>query len=255
VFARHRKNLLWTLSVFTAGLTLSLLLSVAWRGSTALGPAGSELGANGAGVTTLEASRIWATIERLEAEQLRLKADLALSRRELAERQETVAAATDRLHALQQEVARQRFLAGLTPAQGPGLVVLLDDSEAPIPPRADPDLYLIHEYDLRDVVNLLWMAGAEAVAVNDERLVSNWSITCVGSTVMVNSTRLSPPYRIQALGHPRLLEDVLRNPSYLTGLRERQQQVGIRFEVEGAAKLILPAYDGSLVTEYVRPGE
>ena len=48
--------------------------------------------------------------------------------------------------------------------------------------------FIIHEYELRDIVNLLWMAGSDAIAINDERLVSNSSIYCVGSTVMVGET-------------------------------------------------------------------
>jgi uncharacterized protein YlxW (UPF0749 family) len=250
VLTRQRNSLLWALSIGTVSLTLGLLVGVIW-----FAPGKGELGANGAGVSVAESSRIWAAIEHLEAEQLRLKEALAQTRAELAQRQEVVAADTDPFRALQVEVARQRFLAGLTAVQGPGLEVVLEDSRYPIPPRADPNPYIIHEYDLRDVANLLWMAGAEAVAINDERLGSNWSITCVGSTVMVNNTRLVPPYRIRAIGHPRLLEDVLHNPSYLSGLRERQRQYGVRFEMQGAAKLVLPAYDGTLVTEHARPGK
>ena len=113
---------------------------------------------------------------------------------------------------------------------------------------------VIQEYDLRDIVNLLWMAGSEAIAINDERLVSNSSVFCLGSTVMVNNTRLSPPYLIRAVGNPRIQQDYLRNPSYLEQLKEKQRQYGLRFDIEGVTTLSLPAYSGGFPVQYARPG-
>ena len=131
----------------------------------------------------------------------------------------------------------------------------LDDSDVQIPGGADSNAYIIHEYDLRDIVNLLWMAGSEAVSINDERLVGNSSIYCLGSTVMVNSTRLSPPYLIRAIGNPKIQQDYLRNPSYLKQLKEKQRLYGLRFDVSGAATVTLPAYSGGFLIQHARPGE
>jgi uncharacterized protein YlxW (UPF0749 family) len=97
---------------------------------------------------------------------------------------------------------------------------------------------------LRDVINVLWLAGAEAVSINDERVVGNTSVYCVGSTVMVNTTRLSPPYVIRALGEPATLAETLRNPAYLTLLRQKVERYGIKLQVAQASKLTLPAYTG-----------
>ncbi len=240
-----RDRIVHPLLTLLVGLTLGLLLSLVRQplaGTTAASP---EAGA----------SRIQVSVQRLEAEQQALKAELADLRQELVERQQQIAASSDRLQALKAETDRQRLLAGLTPVQGPGVVVILDDSAIQIPPGADPNAYLIHEYDLRDIVNLLWMAGSEAVAINDERLVSHSSIYCVGSTVMVNSTRLSPPYLIRAIGNPRVQQDYLRNPSYLTALKEKQRLYGLRFDVTAIANLTLPAYSGGFLIRYARPGE
>ena len=227
-----------------AGLTLGLLLSVAWRPPTLTGVA----------QTGPEVSRVWLSIERLEAEQRELKASLAVLRQEVSERQQAVAAETDRLRSLQAELERQRILAGLTPVQGPGVLVILDDSRARIPVGVDSNLYIVHEYDLRDVVNVLWLAGSEAIAVNDERLVSSSSVYCLGSTVIVNDTRLSPPYTIRAIGNARIQQDYLRNPAYLTGLKEKQRLYGLRFQVESANDLMLPAFSGGFPNQYASPG-
>ena len=116
------------------------------------------------------------------------------------------------LASVSEELERQRVAAGLTAVHGPGVVVTLDDSSRAVPAGDDAANYLVHDYELRDVVNLLWLAGAEAVAVNDERLVASTSIYCVGSTVIVNETRLSPPYDMRAIGNAAQLESTLQDP-------------------------------------------
>lgn len=238
------RELLRTILMLAAGTILGLLLSLAWRSSK-----------EGEIPKTVPGSdRIWLVIEQLETEQRELKSTLAHLREELTERQQAAALDTDRLEALQAELDRQKLLAGLTPVQGPGVLVMLDDSSVQVPSGADPNAYIIHEYDLRDVVNLLWMAGSEAVAINDERLVSNSSIYCLGSTVMVNDTRLSPPFTIRAIGNPKVQQSYIRNPSYLKELKKKQQLYGLRFQVESAGALRLPAYTGGFLIRQARPG-
>ena len=242
---RRLKGIGRSISMLAVSLVLGLLLSLGWRP-----PAGNDVGQAGP-----ESSAIWLGIERLESEQCELKTTLAELRQELVKRQQAAAAHTDRLQALKVELDRQRLLAGLTPVQGPGVLVTLDDSAVKIPPRADPNAYIIHEYDLRDIINLLWMAGSEAIAINDERLVSSSSIYCVGSTVMVNNTRLSPPYLIRAIGNPRIQQDYLRNPSYIKPLKDKERLYGLRFDVRSLADLSLPAYSGGFLIQHARPGE
>jgi len=236
------------ISMLAVGLTLGLLLSLAWRPQTSSRVAETR-------DDTADSSKVWLSIDRLESEQRELRTTLARLRQDLSERQQAAVASTDRLQVLQTELERQRHLAGLTSVQGSGVRVVLDDSAAPIPPGADPNDHIVHEYDMRDVVNLLWMAGSEAIAINDERLASNSSIYCLGSTVMVNDTRLSPPYSIRAIGNPRVQLDYLRNPSYLRPLKERQRLYGLRFDVESVGTMTLPAYSGGFSVQHARPGE
>jgi len=241
-FRRKQGN---NLALLAVGLTVGLLLATSWRV-----PAGTH-----AGEANDREERIYLSIERLEAEQRDLRETLGSLRRELSDRQSAAEAESDRLEALRAELERQQLLAGLTEVHGPGVRIILDDSAANPPSGADASPYLIHEQDLRDIVNLLWMAGSEAIAINDERLVASSSIYCVGSTVMVNSTRLSPPYAIRAIGNPRVQQDYLRNPSYLPILKEKKRIYGLRFDVDAQASLMLPAYRGAFLTEYARPGE
>jgi uncharacterized protein YlxW (UPF0749 family) len=234
-----------TIAILLLGLTLGLMLGLLWLPRTGSG-----------GPIQIEPdSRIWHTIDHLETEQQELKGALADLRQQLAERQQTASAHTGRLQALNDELDHQRLLAGLVPVQGPGVLVTLDDSKVQVPSGADPNTYIIHEYDLRDIVNVLWMAGSEAVAINDERLANQSSVYCAGSTVMVNNTRLSPPYLIRAVGNPRVQQDYLANPSYLKSLKDKQRLHGLRFEVRAVGEQSLPPFSGGFLVQYARLGE
>ena len=228
-----RSNLTLTLMAMVLGLVLAWQL----EGPRASPPVGYAPGD--------PRDRAVNAIGQLEDEQTALKSSIVRLRAELAASQSQMAADTDRLQRLATDLDTQRATAGLTAMRGPGVVVTLDDSSTrSVPASSDPNVFIVHEYDLRDVINVLWLAGAEAVSVNDERVVGNTSVYCVGSTVMVNSTRLSPPYVIRALGEPAILAETLRNPAYLILLRQKVERYGIKLQVTQASKLTLPAYTG-----------
>lgn len=199
-------------------------------------------------------AQISLAIQHLEAEQQELKETIGRLREQLDEYQRRAAANREMLEEISRELARQKMLAGLSAVKGPGVQVILDDGQA-APTTADPNAYLIHDYDLRDVVNLLWMAGSEAIAINDERIVATTSIYCVGSTIMVNDTRTSPPYLIRAIGDPAAQEDLLRNPAYLKEIKRKAELYGLRFEIIQMKEMVLPAYKGGFPIRYARPGD
>jgi uncharacterized protein YlxW (UPF0749 family) len=191
------------------------------------------------------------TISRLEAEQEELKGSIGRMREQLDEYRRELAANTEMLKGINAELERQKMIAGLLAVRGSGVQVILDDSSLrSAPAAADSNDYLIHEYDLRDVINLLWIAGSEAIAVNGERIVATTSVYCVGSTIMVNDTRLSPPYLIQAIGNPIAQEDVLINPAYLKEIKRRAELYGVQFKVNRIKTFILPAYKGGFPSHY-----
>lgn len=235
-----------TLSWLLIALVFGLLLSLQLNSSS---PAASVLSLDGR-------DRTETAIHRLEEEQKTLKARIGQLRQELAAYQQDTAATTGLLEEIGAELDRQKAMAGLVAAHGPGLEVTLDDSRRQaIPPGADPSAYIVHEYDLRDVVNLLWTAGAEGIAVNEERVVGTTSIYCAGSTVMVNDTRLSPPYIVRAIGDPNRLEDYLRNPSHLVEVKDKARRNGLIFQFHHSTTVRLPAYQGSFTLRYAQPGQ
>lgn len=105
-------------------------------------------------------------------------------------------------------------ITGELPVHGPGLEISLQDapraetSGAVVDPRADTgDDGRVHDRDVQVVVNGLWAAGAEAVAVNGRRLTTLAAIRSAGEAILVDLRPLLPPYRVQAIGPS---DDLLR---------------------------------------------
>ena len=82
--------------------------------------------------------------------------------------------------AVAEELQKLRILSGLTSLSGPGIVLTLDDSKLKGNEDAPADMYLIHYEDLLLVVNELFAAGAEAVSINGQRIITTSEIRCAG---------------------------------------------------------------------------
>lgn len=194
------------------------------------------------------------TIQKLEDEQEALKSTISQLRAEMNARQKESSKSMALLEGLTSDLELQRTAAGLYPMKGPGVrIILADSAVSSIAVGANPNDFIIHDYDLRDVVNTLWSTNAEAVAINEERLVSTTSITCVGSTVMVNNTRLAPPFEIRAIGDVESLRRALADPLLLQDLRARAKTVGLQFKVTDRSDITVPAFRGSFSIGYASP--
>jgi len=104
------------------------------------------------------------------------------------------------------QLQRDAVPAGVVPVTGPGLRVVLTDG-VPVDgaARDDGSTYVL-DLDLQTLVNGLWAAGAEAVAVNGERVTSTTAIRGAGAAVLVDSTAVSSPYTVEAIGHAETMQ-------------------------------------------------
>jgi uncharacterized protein YlxW (UPF0749 family) len=253
---RHTGDLhgmLWLSCVLLlGGIAIGALLSATWQESAVgLAPPPSS-------PITRQSGReiVASTISRLEAEQAELKKQIADLRSKLNNLQSTEAGRRTTLSELNRQVEQQRMAAGLVAVHGPGIIATFDDSKATtIPQNEDPANYIIHDYDLRDVLNTLWIVGAEAISVNGERIVGNTSLYCVGTTIICNATRLSPPYEVRAIGDPAVLAAALQGHSQMDKFNRRVQIYDLPVTIEQKADLLIPAHNGSFVFKYARPNQ
>jgi len=154
---------------------------------------------------------------------------------------------------LSEQVAAARLATGLEAVRGPGAVVEIADSQRSVPADENASNYLVLVDDLRDLITALWASGAEAITVAGgggaggpgERLVSTTSIYGAGSAILINTTLLSPPYRIEAIGPDGLHDRFLAHPSYITRVAKRIDAYGLQFASETRDELTLPAFIGN----------
>lgn len=152
--------------------------------------------------------------------------------------------------ALKNDVEKYKELAGLSDVQGPGVIVTINDSKQTIQPGQDPNLFLVHDEDLLKVANELKAAGAEALSLNDQRLISTSEIRCVGPTVNVNSIRFAPPYVFKAIGDPDTLEAALKLKG---GVVDTLSTWGIEVNIKKSDKILIKKYDGLIRFKYAKP--
>jgi len=146
-----------------------------------------------------------------------------------------------------------RLAAGLVAVEGPGLVLQIEDADGPAPPgTAGADLR-VSGRDIRIVVDQLWLARAEAIAVNGERIVGPTAVLEVGGSILVNSAYLTPPYQIAAIGETGLYERLTAEEGFARFLNDRAGGAGIRVSVAEPDTVLVPAYAGSVVLRYGRP--
>ena len=126
----------WDAILATVMVVLGLTLSIQWRGEPAASPV----------VPTVGRDVSMTTIERLEAQQKALKAEMGRLQKELKSYQDFAVSRKDTLAGLTDELQRQQVLAGLVPLTGPGLRVVLDDSTYTPSPAEDASNYIIHDY-------------------------------------------------------------------------------------------------------------
>ncbi|MGY1837561.1 DUF881 domain-containing protein [Blastococcus sp. SYSU DS0510] len=148
--------------------------------------------------------------------------------------------------------------AGLTPVVGSGVVITLDDAPQPsdgsLPTGARPDDLVIHQSDVQGVVNAVWAAGADAVAIMDQRLISTSAVRCVGNTLLLRGRTYSPPFVITAVVDAPQVEAALDASPQVAVFEQAVRSWGLTFEVRERPQLTVPAYDGGLTLQHATAG-
>ncbi|MGW4032888.1 DUF881 domain-containing protein [Streptomyces sp. NPDC004838] len=153
------------------------------------------------------------------------------------------------------------MLAGATEVGGPGVKLVVDDAKDAVGggaggPRESSgfsDTGRVRDRDMQRIVNGLWESGAEAVAINEQRLTALSAIRAAGDAILVDNRPLVPPYTVLAVGDGKRLSSSFQESSdgqYLQVLREN---FGIRFSISTQDKVRLPAAP-SLIVRTAEPG-
>ncbi|MER8047435.1 DUF881 domain-containing protein [Streptomyces sp. NPDC094032] len=191
-------------------------------------------------------------IDRIESETSaadKLEQDVERLRGEVGERQRK---------ALEQHGGDQgelvALLSGATPVHGPGVKLVVDDAKGADSGGGGPresagfsDTGRVRDRDMQRIVNGLWESGAEAVAINGQRLTALSAIRAAGDAILVDNKPLVPPYTVLAVGDGKRLSTAFQDSADGQYLHALQENFGIRTSISAEGDVRLPAAPSLIV--------
>lgn len=136
---------------------------------------------------------------------------------------------------------------GLTALQGEGIIIRLEDGEDNGNTSSRDSV--VHDSDLKAIVNDLCTAGAEAISINGQRIVSTTAITCIGNVIKVNDEKVGNPFEICAIGSKARLDGaVSMNGRTLSQMKKD----GIVVDIKRSDSVVVSRYDGIFTRDYIR---
>ncbi|BDX29468.1 membrane protein [Mycobacterium antarcticum] len=147
--------------------------------------------------------------------------------------------------------------AGLAAMRGPGLVVTLDDAhrdaEGRFPGDASADDLVVHQQDIEAVLNALWSAGAEAIQMQDQRIIATSAPLCVGNTLLLNGRTYSPPYAITAIGDVTAMQSALAASQMVDLYKRYVLRFGLGYTEEAKSQVDVVAHPPAVRMRYAKP--
>lgn len=143
---------------------------------------------------------------------------------------------------------------GLSEVSGPALQVTLTDAPSSglgTIPGAEPNDLVVHQQDLESYINALWAGGAEAMMLQDQRVINGSAFRCAGNTLLLEGRVYSPPFVITVIGPVEEMTAALDQAPGVGVYREWVEHVGLGEKVETLDETTLPAFEGSLTVDAV----
>lgn len=153
------------------------------------------------------------------------------------------------LAAMQRRSAKLAGVAAMNPVHGPGLVVTLQDAQR----DASPDDLVVHQQDIEAVLNALWNAGAEAIQMQDQRIIAMSIARCVGNTLLLNGRTYSPPYTIAAIGDAAAMQAALAAAPLVTLYKQYVVRFGLGYREEVHPDLQIVGYADPVRMHFAQP--
>ncbi len=240
--ARVRRVPTWQVTLGVALLVLGFLIA-------------AQLAAEGPRVrySSEERTPLIDTTLKLQSQQDALKDQIVALRKSIQTIEQDSAGSQAAIRTLNDRLEEARIAAGLIRLTGTGIVLKVEDSTEPVPPNGNEADYLVGAADLRTLVDQLWLAGAEAIAVGDERITTSSAIIDIGGSVLVNAAYLAGPYQITAIGPPDLFARLSAAPGFQEFVRTRRGSFGIGISWAEPGTVDVPAFAGSVTLRESRP--
>ncbi len=189
-------------------------------------------------------------IKKFLDEQSYLQSRIVTLRKQIEDDQDKIEVQTESINLEFLESLKAKV--GLTEVTGSGIQITLNDS--PLALREGPevsDQNRIQASDIRDIVNILNAASAEAISVNDQRVVANTPISAVGTTILINNSHVAPPFNILVVGDSELILERLLNKNLLPLIYQKKLKSKVIFEITRKNRITVPIYNGDFQVNYL----
>ena len=143
------------------------------------------------------------------------------------------------------ELEQSKILAGLVTVKGEGVVIILQDSTEP---NMSLEAGLVHDTDIMSIVNELRAAGAEAISINNHRIINRTDIVQLDEILKVNGKRILAPFTIKAIGNQTYLEGALLG---VGGYVDELRKWGFEIQIERSELVQIEAYTNELSLKYI----
>ena len=183
---------------------------------------------------------------------------LGKSEKELESLREKVSNNSEASNGLSKSLEDYNALLGYTELVGQGIVITLEDGDPSINKGFLSDYsvsdYIVHDGDVLEVINALRNAGADAISINGQRIISSTAITCIGNVIKVNGEKIGTPYVINAIGPTTRLYSSLK---IIGGYLSILEDAGVKVDVKRVEKetIVIPKYEGVYKFEYASKAE
>lgn len=141
---------------------------------------------------------------------------------------------------LEQDLEQAKMLLGQTEVTGDGIIITIEDNE----------YNTVMATLLLELVNELRLAGAEAISINNQRVVNMTDIVDINNSyILVNSEKIVSPYKIKAIGDQTYLESALSIKN--AGFVDKYSKIGYTVEIEKTNDITIPKYKGDMELKYI----
>lgn len=167
---------------------------------------------------------------------------------ELQEKIEKATENNSELEEAKNQIKEGNKVLGLTEVTGSGVIITVEDSEIDPSSVLNSNNLVVHDKDILKIVNELKNAGAEAISINDQRVIVTTSIICGGNIININGERIGSPFIIKAIGLPETLANLSRPGGYLENLEQDRK---LKVSLKKSDDITIPKYSGVLNFKYL----
>jgi len=230
------KNIKYQIAVAIVCLVLGIMVSIQFRTvKQGVGP-----------VSEYRARELAAQLKKVREENIKLQNVKNDYESKIKEFEDTASQGSLYAKILKEELDQARIIAGIEDVEGPGITVVVDDLKF-----SEKVNYPLISYSmLLELLNELNAAGAEAVSVNEQRIISTSEIRQIGGIhININTVSFAPPFVFKAIGDPKTLEAALR---LREGIAERLENSGVAVTITQEQLIQIPKYNGVIERKYAK---